>query len=248
VSDLLSRTELVKYFRTEEYADEIADIIDNFPPAEGLLHAAQTPPPPPAAVEPAQDVGARLWEALKIRCAAAPDKSKVKALVMVRENDVIAAAATITPPASESPPDWKQDQADTSVMPQVERVRSAYSKEAAERDVEIAQMKAAMSNALTSILQLTAQVEQLRATIDLLERNAGIQAKLLADTGRERDQALSLVEKLRRDLDNSQSLLVMINHIGPSENMWKAEDVANLLTVQVSQNRDSLSSTERQDG
>jgi len=34
--DLLSRAELVRYFRTEEYADEIADIISNFPPAEHL--------------------------------------------------------------------------------------------------------------------------------------------------------------------------------------------------------------------
>jgi hypothetical protein len=32
--DKLSRAELVRYFRTEEYADEIADIIDNFPPSE----------------------------------------------------------------------------------------------------------------------------------------------------------------------------------------------------------------------
>jgi phosphoglycolate phosphatase-like HAD superfamily hydrolase len=57
----------------------------------------------------------------------------------------------------------------------IEAVRAAYTKEAAERDVEIA---------------------QLRGTVDLLERNAGIQARLLAATARERDLAVSQVEKL----------------------------------------------------
>lgn len=41
------------------------------------------------------------------------------------------------------------------------------------------------------------RAEQAEATIDLLERNASVQAKLLADTGRERDQALSQVENAR---------------------------------------------------
>jgi len=41
--DLLSRAELVSYFRTEEYADEIADIISNFPPADHLPGVAQQP-------------------------------------------------------------------------------------------------------------------------------------------------------------------------------------------------------------
>jgi len=40
--DILSRDELVRYFRTEEYADEIADIISNFPPAEHIPDPAQT--------------------------------------------------------------------------------------------------------------------------------------------------------------------------------------------------------------
>jgi hypothetical protein len=43
MTDLLSRAELVRYLRTEEYADEIADIISNFPPAEGIDGAAQSP-------------------------------------------------------------------------------------------------------------------------------------------------------------------------------------------------------------
>lgn len=34
MTDLLSRSELVKYFRTEHWADEVADIIENFPPAD----------------------------------------------------------------------------------------------------------------------------------------------------------------------------------------------------------------------
>jgi hypothetical protein len=45
------------------------------------------------------------------------------------------------------------------------------------------------------LCDLIQPARQLRATIDLLERNAGIQAKLLADTGRERDQAISQVER-----------------------------------------------------
>ena len=40
------------------------------------------------------------------------------------------------------------------------------------------------------------ELSRLRDTIDLLERNARIQAKLLADTGRERNQARAQVEKL----------------------------------------------------
>jgi len=40
-TDILSRAELVRYFRTEEYADEIADIIDNFPPAEATALSSQ---------------------------------------------------------------------------------------------------------------------------------------------------------------------------------------------------------------
>ena len=42
MTDLLSRDELVRYFRTEEYADEIADIISNFPPADHLPNLPQT--------------------------------------------------------------------------------------------------------------------------------------------------------------------------------------------------------------
>lgn len=43
-------------------------------------------------------------------------------------------------------------------------------------------------------LDAVAEIKQLRALVELLERNAGIQAKLLADTARERDQLAAQVE------------------------------------------------------
>lgn len=47
-------------------------------------------------------------------------------------------------------------------------------------------------------------------------------------------------EALRAELDNSQSLLVMINHIGPDKDMWSTEDIPNLTKVQIVQNRAAL--------
>lgn len=52
-----------------------------------------------------------------------------------------------------------------------------------------------MSN--QDVVDLMNEAQRLRDTIDLLERNARIQARLLADTARERDHALGLVESAR---------------------------------------------------
>jgi hypothetical protein len=66
MTDLLSRAELVRYFRTEEYADEIADIISNFPPAEGVDGVAQAASLPLAPEEIARCIDPRAWNDIHV--------------------------------------------------------------------------------------------------------------------------------------------------------------------------------------
>jgi hypothetical protein len=69
----------------------------------------------------------------------------------------------------------------------------------------------AYTEEVTDILE--SENRRLRSTIDLLERNAGIQAKLLADTARERDLAVSQVEQMKAQRERDQRALDRFNGI-----------------------------------
>jgi hypothetical protein len=100
--------------------------------------ADELDPPPPAAVEPAQGaktspvmarIDARLAdlrEANETYRKSSWDRSDAiqrneREIHWLREIRSELLLERRTPPASESPPDWKQDQADTSVMPTATR-------------------------------------------------------------------------------------------------------------------------------
>jgi hypothetical protein len=56
---------------------------------------------------------------------------------------------------------------------------------------------------------------------------------------------------MREALDNSQSLLVMVNHIGPKPELWETEEMSTLLVEQIMENRKALTApgaTTKSDG
>lgn len=75
----------------------------------------------------------------------------------------------------------------------------------------VAQLEQRGADQDREIFRLRSELEQPRGAVDVLERNASVQAKLLADTGRELEQAKWLVEEAAGHLRYLADKLGMIH-------------------------------------
>lgn len=62
-----------------------------------------------------------------------------------------------------------------------------------------------MSDIISQLAEKDSEIERLTRLVDLVETNARVQAKLLADTARERDELRAQVERQRSGLSEARS-------------------------------------------
>lgn len=90
--------------------------------------------------------------------------------------------------------------------------------------LSIDQLRTLLSEAKAVNEELRANWKRSESTVDLLERNARIQAKLLADTGRERDHALGLVEGLTASLKKLDAVIDFSVSAGAEDELMGISD------------------------
>jgi hypothetical protein len=182
----------------QELFGKIADTM-----IQHITAPAQTPPPPPAAVEPAQGEKEQIAAQVLLSMSDKADADLYGVSYALKLNKARAERAADSILSLRTPAE--KDNLTEADLRQVIANRDALladyqevltDKQRLTRELDIALHGEEGAAKQASLCDLIQPARQLRANIDLLERNAGIQAKLLADTGRERDQALSQVEKL----------------------------------------------------
>ncbi|GEL44286.1 hypothetical protein MEX01_48770 [Methylorubrum extorquens] len=107
----------------------------------------------------------------------------------------------------------------------------------AERDAEKAKVRSACLDALAATDQAAENDERARKAEAALATATAEAARLRGD-----------VEALKDALDNSQSLLATIHHIGPDRPFWEAEDLTAQVVEQIDQNRTALARAATEEG